>query len=65
MNAVKTTLPIFLFFIIQTFTIIPSRLMKACQGEKELPERERGPRSNTWAEAIIQGKELLKKYLEI
>jgi hypothetical protein len=32
--------------------IIPSRLMKAYQGEKETPERERGPRSNTWAAAI-------------
>jgi hypothetical protein len=37
--------------------IIPSRLMKAYQGEKELPERERGPRSNTWAAAIKEDKE--------
>jgi hypothetical protein len=37
--------------------IIPSRLMKAYQGEKELPERERGPRSVTWAEAIKADKE--------
>lgn len=32
--------------------IIPSRLMKAYDGEKELPPRERGSRSNTWAAAI-------------
>jgi len=37
--------------------IIPSRLMKAYEGEKELPERERGPRSNTWAAAIKEDKE--------
>ena len=37
--------------------IIPSRLMKAYQGEKTLPEREREPRSNTWIEAIKEDKE--------
>ena len=37
--------------------IIPSRLMEAYQGEKVLPERERGPRSNTWAAAIKDDKE--------
>ena len=37
--------------------IIPSRLMKAYQGAKELPERQRGPRSNTWAAAIRDNKE--------
>ncbi len=37
--------------------IIPSRLMEKYQGEKELPERERGPRSNTWAAAIKEDKE--------
>ncbi len=37
--------------------IIPSRLMEQYQGEKELPERERGPRSNTWAAAIKEDKE--------
>ncbi len=37
--------------------IIPTRLMKAYQGEKELPERERGPRSNTWAAAIKNDQE--------
>ncbi len=37
--------------------IIPSRLMKAYQGEKELPDRERERRSNTWAEAIKEDKE--------
>ena len=31
--------------------------MKAYQGEKELPERERGPRSNTWAAAIKSDQE--------
>ena len=37
--------------------IIPSRLMNAYQGEKELPERERGPRTNTWAKAIKEDQE--------
>lgn len=37
--------------------IIPSRLMDAYQGDKELPERQRGPRSNTWAAAIKAGEE--------
>ena len=37
--------------------IIPSRLMKAYQGEKELPEQERERRSNTWAAAIKEDKE--------
>jgi len=37
--------------------IIPSRLMEAYQGDKELPERERGRRSNTWAAAIKGDKE--------
>jgi hypothetical protein len=37
--------------------IIPSRLMNAYQGEKKLPERERGPRTNTWAEAIKKDQE--------
>jgi predicted dehydrogenase len=37
--------------------IIPSRLMKAFEGEKEVPERERGPRKNTWAKAIKEDKE--------
>jgi hypothetical protein len=37
--------------------IIPSRLMQIYQGDKELPERERGPRSNTWAAAIKEDKE--------
>jgi predicted dehydrogenase len=37
--------------------IIPSRLMKAYEGEKVLPEKERGPRSNTWAAAIKEDKE--------
>jgi hypothetical protein len=37
--------------------IIPSRLMKAYLGEKETPERERGPRSNTWAAAIKNDQE--------
>ena len=37
--------------------IIPARLMKTYQGEKELPERERGRRSNTWAAAIKEDKE--------
>ncbi len=37
--------------------IIPSRLMKAYQGEKELPERERSPRTNTWVTAIKEDKE--------
>jgi hypothetical protein len=31
--------------------------MEKYQGEKELPERERGPRSNTWAAAIKEDKE--------
>ncbi|MDT8402188.1 MAG: Gfo/Idh/MocA family oxidoreductase [Bacteroidales bacterium] len=37
--------------------IIPSRLMKAYQGEKKLPEREMRPRSNTWVAAIKEDKE--------
>lgn len=37
--------------------LIPSRLMKAYEGEFELSERERGPRSNTWAAAIKEDKE--------
>ena len=37
--------------------IIPSRLMEKYEGEKVLPERERGPRSNTWAAAIKEDKE--------
>ena len=37
--------------------IIPSRTMKAYEREKKLPERERGPRSNTWAAAIKEDKE--------
>ena len=37
--------------------IIPSRLMDAYQGEKELPERERGVRSKTWVAAIKEDKE--------
>jgi len=37
--------------------IIPSRLMKAYQGDKELPEREQERRSNTWAAAIRDDKE--------
>jgi len=37
--------------------IIPSRVMKAYEGEKELPERERERRSNTWAAAIKEDKE--------
>jgi hypothetical protein len=37
--------------------IIPSSRMKAYQGEKELPERERERRSNTWAAAIREDKE--------
>jgi predicted dehydrogenase len=37
--------------------IIPSRLMEQYQGEKELPERERRPRSNTWAAAIKEDRE--------
>lgn len=32
--------------------IIPAKRMKAYAGEKELPERSRGRRSNTWAAAI-------------
>jgi hypothetical protein len=31
--------------------------MKAYQGEKELPETERRPRTNTWAEAIANDTE--------
>ena len=31
--------------------------MKAYQGDKEIPERERGPRSNTWAAAIKDDEE--------
>ncbi|MBN1481606.1 gfo/Idh/MocA family oxidoreductase [candidate division KSB1 bacterium] len=37
--------------------IIPARRMHAYQGEKELPERERGRRSDTWAAAIKNDKE--------
>ena len=37
--------------------IIPSRLMKAYQGDKVLPEREHGRRSNTWAAAIKEDVE--------
>jgi len=44
-------------FLGQDPEIIPSRRMKAYQGEKELPERERGPRSNTWAASIKADKE--------
>ncbi len=44
-------------FLGQDPEIIPSRRMKAYQGEKELPERERGPRSNIWAASIKADKE--------
>jgi hypothetical protein len=44
-------------FLGQKPEIIPSRVMKAYQGEKELPELDRGPRSNTWAAAIKADKE--------
>ena len=37
--------------------IIPSRLMKAYQGEKALPKRERKRRSDTWVAAIKENKE--------
>jgi predicted dehydrogenase len=37
--------------------IIPARQMKAYSGKKELPERERERRSDTWAEAIREDKE--------
>lgn len=37
--------------------IIPARLMKAYQGEKELPARERESRPETWVTAIKEGKE--------
>jgi hypothetical protein len=37
--------------------IIPEKRMKAYAGEKELPEVERGPRTNTWAEAIRNDQE--------
>jgi hypothetical protein len=37
--------------------IIPSKAMKAYQGEKELPERDRGRRSDTWAAAIKEDQE--------
>lgn len=37
--------------------IIPSRLMSAYQGEKDLPERERGGRSDTWLAAIKEDNE--------
>lgn len=37
--------------------IIPSRLMKAYEGKKELPERERGRRSNVWVTAIKEDQE--------
>lgn len=37
--------------------IIPERRMKAYQGEKELPEMERQPRTNTWVKAIINDQE--------
>jgi predicted dehydrogenase len=37
--------------------IIPSRLMKAWQGEKEMPEGEQERRSNTWMDAIKEDRE--------
>ncbi len=37
--------------------IIPKRKMDAYQGEKELPERDRERRSNTWAKAIKDKEE--------
>jgi hypothetical protein len=37
--------------------ILPSRLMKVFASEKEESERERGRRSNTWAEAIKANEE--------
>ncbi len=37
--------------------IIPSRLMKAYQGEKTVPERGEDRRSNTWLEAIKNDRE--------
>jgi len=37
--------------------IIPARVKKAYEGEKELPERQRERRSNTWAAAIKEDKE--------
>jgi hypothetical protein len=37
--------------------IIPGRRMEEYQGEKEIPESARGPRSNTWAAAIKENKE--------
>jgi len=37
--------------------IIPSRLMKAYQGAKEVPERGEDSRSNTWLEAIKNDRE--------
>jgi len=37
--------------------MIPSRLMKDYPGEKELPERERGRRTDSWVASIKNGKE--------
>ena len=37
--------------------IIPSRLMKTYQGEKEVPEKEEERRSNTWLDAIKNDRE--------
>jgi hypothetical protein len=37
--------------------IIPARRMEQYLGEKELPERERGRRSDTWVKAIKENKE--------
>ena len=37
--------------------IIPSRLMNAYKGKKDLPERDRGNRSDTWVTAIKEDKE--------
>jgi hypothetical protein len=37
--------------------IIPSKRMTAYEGDKEIPERERGRRSNTWAAAIKNDQE--------
>jgi hypothetical protein len=44
-------------FLGQRPEIIPSKLMKEYEGEKELPEREDERRSNTWAAAIKEDKE--------
>jgi hypothetical protein len=43
--------------------IIPESKMKAYSGEKELPERERERRSNTWAAAIKENQESQGSYL--